>query len=220
MPRLGRLLSYLVVASCGVMATHAALAFPTMALKTGAACAACHVSPAGGSVLTDAGKTFKADASRLPGSNEGATYVGANKCKMCHSKQFKAWSGTKHASALANMAKADPKAVAEMAEHLKIELKGPAAKNDECVACHVTGFKLAGGYPAPDSTRHANLSMVGCEACHGPGSKHLASTKESRKTSINRAVGASMCMQCHVSAASPNFKFETYKTKVHPIPTQ
>jgi hypothetical protein len=199
--------------------SHLALAFPETARTTGAACASCHTNVAGGADLSDAGKAFKAEASKAPAASEGATYVGANKCRMCHTKQFKAWSETPHAAALANMAKADAKTVADIAAKLKIEVKDGAAKTDGCISCHVTGFKLAGGFPAADSTRHANVSMVGCESCHGPGSKHIASSKETKKTTISKAVGTAMCMQCHTPDMSPNYKFDTYKLKVHPVAT-
>src|SRR5215470_15408795 len=32
---------------------------------------------------------------------DDATYIGANKCRMCHMPYFKAWSATKHAHAMA-----------------------------------------------------------------------------------------------------------------------
>jgi len=201
-----------------VFSAHLVMAFPEMARKTGAACGSCHTSVAGGPELSDAGKAYKADATKAPEASEGATYVGSNKCRMCHMKQHKAWSETPHALALSNMAKADPKVVAELAAKLKVEVKDGAAKTDGCVSCHVTGFKVVGGYPAADSLRHANLSNVGCEACHGPGSKHIAASKETRKATINTAVGAAMCAQCHTADVSPKFDFAAYKGKVHPVP--
>ena len=46
----------------------------------------------------------------------------------------------------------------------------------QCATCHVTGYRLA-SYDAnkPEATKvyYAELN-VGCEACHGPGSKHIA----------------------------------------------
>lgn len=209
-----------LAAGVGVTLALHAWAFPEVARQTKLACAACHANPAGGVDLTDAGKVYKADM-KPPSAAvaKAAEYVGVNKCKMCHLKQYKAWQETRHASALVNLRKADAKATADMAARLKVELKGPAAQNDACVGCHVTAFHLAGGFPAADSTKTAGVSNVTCEACHGPGSLHASAPAAEKKKFIAKAVGAAMCMQCHTPAMSPNFKYEEYvKRGVHVVP--
>jgi hypothetical protein len=203
----------------GSLAVHA-WAFPEFARQSKLACAACHSNPAGGADLSDAGKVYKADMTKAPAAAaaKAAEYVGVNKCKMCHLKQYKAWRETKHSNALVNLQKADAKAAGDMAARLKVELKGPAAQNDACVTCHVTAFHLAGGYPAADSAKTAAVSNVTCESCHGPGSLHVAAAMADKKKSINKAVTANMCMQCHTPAMSPAFKFEEYaKRGVHVV---
>jgi len=50
------------------------------------------------------------------------TYIGADKCKLCHKIQFDSWSKTKHAKAFDS-------------------LKPEDRQNKECVSCHVTGGK-------------------------------------------------------------------------------
>jgi hypothetical protein len=145
-----------------------------------------------------------------------ATYVGANKCKMCHMKQYKAWAETKHAKAMMAF-KGEPKAQEAMATALKIEIKGSADKTDDCVKCHVTGFKKEGGFPQADSTKSAAVAFVGCEACHGPGSKHVAAAAADKKKLINTAPDAATCKGCHTDTTSPKFNFDEMKTKVHPI---
>ena len=201
-------------------AAHQVWAYPSVARTTKAACAACHTSVAGGVELTDAGKAFKADNAKVPaGDVKGAEYIGSNKCKMCHMKEYKAWSETKHAHALENLAAAGADTVKATAAMLKFELKGAAAKTDECVVCHTTGFHLAGGYPAADSTLNANVAFVGCEGCHGPGSIHKAAAKEDKKKTINGGVTENMCKACHTPEMSPKFAFAEYKTKgVHAVP--
>jgi hypothetical protein len=201
------------------LAAHA-WASPEFARQTKAACVTCHVTPAGGPDLTDTGKAFKADPTKVPGagSMKAAEYVGINKCKMCHMKQYKASLETRHSNALGYLQKADAKAVADMAAKLKVELKGPATQNDACVTCHVTGFHLAGGYPAADSAKTAAVSNVTCEACHGPGSLHIAAAMADKKKFINGHPSAKLCMQCHTATTSPNFKFEEYKARgVHVV---
>src|SRR5512137_1771278 len=53
-------------------------------------------------------------------------------------------------------------------------------KNDwatTCATCHTTGYKIVSYDPAnPKATRVSYTELgIGCEACHGPGSKHIAS---------------------------------------------
>jgi hypothetical protein len=203
----------------GLLVAAPLFAFPNFARETKTACATCHVVPAGGPDLTDAGKAYKADK-KAPeaGAAKAAEYIGNSKCKMCHSAEFKAWAETPHAKALANLKAADAKKAAEVAEKMKIEIKGSPAATDECVACHVTGFKLAGGYPAADSTKNAAVAAIECEACHGPGSLHVTASMADKKKFINANVTANMCTQCHTATMSPDFKFEEMAKKVHPVP--
>ncbi len=209
-----------LMVAVAVAAATRGWAFPQFARDTKAACVACHANPAGGADLTDAGKAYKADPTKPPAAAAGAEYVGANKCRMCHSKQHKAWLETKHAKALQMLKAADSTKVAAMSALLKVEITGTAAQTDGCVKCHVTGFQLPGGYPAADSARAAALSAVGCEACHGPGSKHVVAAIADKKKLINRNVTAKLCTQCHVAAMSPKFNFEEWKKKgTHLVPT-
>jgi Cytochrome c554 and c-prime len=209
-----------LASAIGVSLAVHAWAFPQFARQTKLACVTCHTSPAGGADLKAAGKAFKADMTKPPAADtaKAAEYVGVNKCKMCHLKEYKSWQETKHASALVNLRKADEKVSAEMAEKLKVELKGSPAQNDGCVGCHVTGFHLAGGYPAADSAKTAAVSNMTCEGCHGPGSLHASAPMAMKKSLINRKVSANMCMQCHTAVISPAFKFEDYaKRGVHAV---
>jgi len=215
-----RLIRYAVLPAIAVMlivTTQQVWGYPSVAMKTKAACASCHTNPAGGAALTDAGKAYAKDASAKVPAAEGAEFIGAKKCKMCHLKVHKAWGETAHAKALENLAKADAKAVGEMATKLGVKLEGAADKADACLSCHVTGLKLAGGYPGTETTK-AELAFVGCEGCHGPGSVHAKAKKEERSSTINKSVSAKMCMDCHTKAMSPNFDFEKYKAKgVHTV---
>lgn len=195
----------------------AAYAFPQLARETKAACASCHVNPAGGPALTAAGTSFKSDKKAPTGDAAAAEYVGVNKCKMCHASQYKVWQGSKHATAFATLQGSTPEKKAAVAAALKLELKGDASKDDNCVVCHVTGFQLPGGYPAADSAKTAAVMNVSCESCHGPGSKHVSAAMADKKKFINRSVGAAFCAQCHTAVTSPAFKFDEYYAKIaHP----
>jgi len=212
--RLARLLAI----ALGIAVATQLWAYPEAARQTKASCVTCHSNVAGGAVLSEAGKAFKAD-SKAPAAAaaKAAEYVGVNKCKMCHIKQHKAWAATPHAKAWAGLQNPDAKKAADMAAALKIEMKGAASATDDCVKCHVTGFHLAGGYPQADSTKAANVANVTCEACHGPGSLHVSAAMAEKKKFINRAVTGNMCMQCHTSVTTPKFDFAVMSKKVHPV---
>jgi hypothetical protein len=213
MVRRTRSVAALMTATTLILAVRA-WPFPEFARQTKAACAACHASPAGGAELSAAGTAFMKDHKKGPKEAvSGADYVGDNRCQSCHLEQHASWNETRHAHALENLKSAPDSAVAKMASALKIKLKGPAAENDACVACHVTGFKLSGGYPNPDSLRNAGVARVSCESCHGPGSRHVTAPIAMKKKFINGRVSESTCRQCHTAATSPKFAFEDYKKR-------
>ncbi|MGE5236598.1 MAG: multiheme c-type cytochrome [Acidobacteriota bacterium] len=70
------------------------------------------------------------------------TYIGAEKCKMCHKLQYDSWAQTKHAKATED---------AKNAKDRKFEAA--------CLTCHATNKSEA-------------MAGVQCEACHGPGSEY------------------------------------------------
>jgi hypothetical protein len=162
---------------------------------------------------------FAADAPKPAADAKKVEYVGSGKCKMCHSKEYKAWAETKHAHAFETLKKATPEQIKKMNDLLKASVTSPAT-DDNCVKCHVTGFGVKpSGYPNADSTKNAILASVSCEDCHGPGSAHMAvpmSDKEGRKASI-KAPTAETCTDCHTKAISPDFKFEERAKLVHAV---
>jgi hypothetical protein len=156
----------------------------------------------------------KEEAKKEEAKNE---YVGVNKCKMCHMKEYKAWAETQHAHALAGLMAATPDQIKKMNELLKTSVVKPGT-DAACVHCHVTGY-AAGGYSGADSTKDAAFAFVSCEVCHGPGSKHMAvpmSDKEGRKKAILHPT-AETCLKCHTADISPKFDFAEMSKKVHPI---
>ena len=103
-----------------------------------------------------------------------ADYVGPNKCKMCHMKQYKSWKKMKHA------------------DNFEL-LKGDKRKNPECVKCHSVGFGK-GGFVNEETT--PDLKNVSCEACHGPGGDHIKAAKAKKKETISRKL-KNACISCH-----------------------
>jgi len=112
------------------------------------------------------------------GTAKDATYVPNKKCKMCHSKQFKAQAEAYHAKSFENLTDAGEEA------------------NAECLPCHTTGYGKSGGFTDAAST--PDLVGTTCQTCHGPGSAHVASglKKAERKPLIQRTP-QDACTQCH-----------------------
>jgi hypothetical protein len=117
-------------------------------------------------------------------SGQEATYVGVAKCKICHSKQHKIWSGSKHATAFET-------------------LKPVEQKDPKCLACHVTGYRTT-------QQATAEMSGVQCEACHGPGSLYIKIHPKKDKEGAKKAgmiakPEPESCKSCH-NPDSPTFK--------------
>ncbi len=151
-------------------------------------------------------------------------YVGANKCKLCHSAdkigaQFKIWEASKHAQAFVDLGSDTAKAVAK-ARGIADPQKAP-----ECLKCHVTGYGLpAGMFDASfDPTQG-----VQCETCHGSASDYwkMSTMKDIHDKKIDGAqVGLIMptqelCVKCH-NQESPfyhEFNFSADSSKIaHPL---
>lgn len=202
-----------VIMAAAVWAVSA-MAYPKFADSSKRSCATCHTGVAGSVDLTDAGKAYKADATKVPAANvEGASYVSNNKCKTCHLKEYKSWLETPHAKGMETLHAVTAEKAAEIATKLGVKLEGTADKSEACITCHVTGHGQPGGYPGADSTKTAGLSGVTCENCHGPGSAHVAAAKEAKKAAINGKVGENFCKQCHTPEMSPKFDYAAYVAK-------
>lgn len=72
----------------------------------------------------------------------------------------------------------------------------------QCIGCHTTGYD-------PDKKTYVDIG-VGCEACHGPGSEHMA--KPSKDTAPDPAklspkLQAMVCGSCHSVGKDPSGKY-------------
>ena len=56
------------------------------------------------------------------------------------------------------------------------------------------------------------MAGVQCEACHGPGSVHVAGPM---KNNIIKESGASLCRQCHTKGQDPGFDYKEKARNVH-----
>jgi len=148
-------------------------------------------------------------------------YIGAAKCKVCHTseksgKAYPIWGKSAHAKAYETLATPEAAAVAK-----KSGIDDPQ-KSDQCLGCHVTAFNMA---KAQKDTTLTMAEGVSCEACHGPGSDYKAmSIMKDRAKAVSAGLvipSEKNCLGCH-NEKSPTykpFKFaEMAKLIAHPIP--
>ena len=122
------------------------------------------------------GSTFK-----VPAVVGAATFVGRAACAVCH-KAIDTEFSLQHHGLNFRVVHGD-----------QIDGFGGA-----CQPCHTTGFGEPSGFQPDGST--PQLEGIGCEECHGPGSKHAASPSSDNIIRVPRADNT--CWDCHV----PDYK--------------
>ena len=116
-------------------------------------------------------------------------FVGAINCKRCHEENYRNWLKTKHARALQTIT------------------ASPKYSQEECLACHSTGYGKLGEYATVEEVPFY-LRGVQCEACHGQGKGHP------EKGGIERKVTLGVCRNCHTKDQSPAFNYVAYLEKI------
>ena len=122
---------------------------------------------------------------------EEAHYVGSSQCADCHEEEYKSYASyAKKAHSF--------RAIEKMRKHLSPdEVKG-------CYGCHTTGYGSPGGFVSEEAT--PDLKNVGCEVCHGPGSRHVESEDaEDILGTVDKIKG--VCDKCHTSERVEAFSF-------------
>lgn len=154
----------------------------------------------------------------ISSSQEGAEFVGAAKCKICHNKaesgaQFTVWQKAGHSQAYATLATEEAKAAGK-----KLGIEDPQ-KSAKCLKCHSTAYFFS-ETPVKNielkkdgTPRLAVEEGVGCESCHWAGSlyepkKVMESYEASIKAGMNPNPEAT-CVKCH-NSESPTWKADRY----------
>jgi hypothetical protein len=115
---------------------------------------------------------------------EDMEYLGSTSCgfgSSCHQYEYEKWSEKEHAKAYQTLVDVG------------------SQYDPECIKCHVVGLDYETGFVSEKSPK--DLRNVGCEVCHGPGSKHMMAilmAEEDTETSEPK----SECIDCHTSEHS------------------
>ena len=117
------------------------------------------------------------------------TYTGSERCSPCHEKEFQVWSDSRHAHAFDTLVEANQDF------------------NPDCVGCHTVGFRRDNGFVNSNAT--PTLRHVGCEACHGPSSRH----PDVELTGYG-STSVRTCVACHTRENSPDYDPATYVPRI------
>lgn len=127
---------------------------------------------------------------------EASLYAGTHRCSVCHSsmnagRQMLAWRNSAHDSAF----------VALSSDTAREYLSSHGDSVGKCLKCHTT----LGREAITDNERRLLDEGVGCERCHGPGSRYAFYDvmRDRAAFKANGGVVGSLqdCYQCH--AADP-----------------
>jgi hypothetical protein len=108
---------------------------------------------------------------------QNRTFIGADKCRICHKVEHTSWATTKHAKALES-------------------LKPEEQKKKECVECHTTGAK----------NELPGVQCEACHGA-GSEYKTMSIMKDKQKAIAAGLIipTEKVCVQCH-NKKSPTFK--------------
>ena len=130
----------------------------------------------------------------LPAAEGKARYLGQQVCLGCHTPVHDFATSNPHSHAWATL-----------------EAAGKTRDLD-CVGCHTTGWRQPGGSAFGNLATFANVQ---CEACHGPGSLHVAAGDKSAPIAgFDRVPTEATCAGCHTAEHAPRFDFGLYRRRL------
>jgi hypothetical protein len=134
-----------------------------------------------------------ADLLPPPPQPGAARYLGSSACQTCHFAAYGWWTGHAHGRAYTTLERVNKQF------------------NLSCVGCHVTGYEKPGGSSV---VHNQGLIHVGCESCHGPGSKHVTGSKSGADMAITRTPNEATCRSCHTPEHSDLFEYTSYVARL------
>lgn len=113
-----------------------------------------------------------------------ADFVGNAVCKVCHTEIHDEYSTGINETSNAHGQDFHNTPAGDLID----------GRNGACAPCHTTGFDEPSGYNA-NGLKNRDLEGIGCEECHGPGSKHVVSQSEDDIVGMPDA--RETCQTCH-----------------------
>ncbi len=129
-------------------------------------------------------------------------YIGNEACINCHKKEGLSWSKRAHAKAFEALKPGKRKAAKKK---VGMDPSKDYTINKDCIRCHTTGYRKPGGFKNIKKT--PNMKGVGCEACHGAGSKYkvlhdekpsFTETEAKVAGELYAASDPEVCDKCHM----------------------
>jgi hypothetical protein len=118
-----------------------------------------------------------------PAFAQESLYIGAEACRSCHTKAFNVWTASLHSRAQALLPPENQQTL-------------------RCLFCHSTD--------AQRNLKNYRFADVQCEACHGPGGRHVALAaqqgEKSEKPGGLEAVSEKTCLRCHTDVRSTKLR--------------
>ena len=115
-----------------------------------------------------------------------ASYVGDSSClEKCHEVQVTSFKKNKHM-----------KAYIIIKDSKSFLNKKEQGKEGDCLKCHTTGYGKPGGFVDEETT--PEQASVSCEACHGPGSEHIAVDLKNVSKKKDTIILKPDCGKCHL----------------------
>jgi hypothetical protein len=97
---------------------------------------------------------------------------------------------------------------------------------EECLVCHVGRLEFDEGTPDKLAPPYFHELAIGCERCHGPGEKHIASQQAGKTASPDPTIvnparlptreRESVCYQCHLHGANRGVRYGRHPRDFRP----
>jgi hypothetical protein len=152
-----------------------------------------------------------ASSSAAPGAarQEEPEYVGSRACRRCHLREYRSWQNSAHANIFTLL---EPGMRPEAKRKVNLQPDVDYRTNELCLQCHTVGYGTPSGFKSLEET--PDLTGVGCETCHGPGSIYIQdgvmgndnldhSFEEVFAAGLIYPVPDEVCRQCHTNPATP-----------------
>lgn len=132
--------------------------------------------------------TLAGRVSAQPGPDR--TFVGSAACRECHPEEYENYR------IFAKKARSF-----ESIERMRSRLT--QTEFNGCLECHTTGYGRPGGFRSEHES--PDLKNAGCEVCHGPGSRHVATAEAG---DIKGELTLEDCESCHNQERVEAFGFK------------